>query len=496
MDSSARGNQLRDSDAIFRIAAFQYHEPLANIMEREVFTCSPEDPVRSVAKQMARQRISSAVVIDSSNRPVGIVTERDIVREVIADDVGDGKIISDIMTRDPVSLPPDGTLFDVMSVLHRYEIKHLPIVDEGMLKGIITLRQIMKIRYAEPFSIIGKLEKADTVDDFKNIKEELIYLVKDKLAENTDPADIVTMLSLVHSGMHRRLLSWVMAGQANPPPVDFCFFVTGSHGRKETLLFPDQDFCVIMDDYPDKDDLEYDGYFYDVSKKLSECLNGAGFPFCQGNIMGQNPQMRRRISGWQSFITDAIKSQGPYTVRYMTLIFDSARLYGSHPLFDTYMDHAYREISHNRNVLRQMHEEEEGTHKVPLGIFQHFITETDKDHNKVIDMKKSGLIFLIEAARILALKHNVRETSTLTRIQALAEKNVIQKDDSEYFENAYRVILYHTLNAQVEHYLVNGTNDYYLSPHELSQRNQGVLKEAFKAISTLQGIVRSEFGEL
>ena len=111
-------------------------------------------------------------------------------------------------------------------------------------------------------------------------------------------------------------------------------------------------------------------------------------------------------------------------------------------------------------------------------------------------MKKSGLIFLIEAARILALKHDIRETSTLKRIQALAERNVIQKSDSEYFDSAYRVILHHTLHAQVDNYLTRGTDDYYLAPHELSKRNQGELKEAFKAISTLQDIVRSDFGEL
>ena len=87
MDSSDKRKSLRDSDAIFRIAAFQYHEPLENIMEPEVFTCSPEDTVRSVAKQMASQRLSSAVVIDSRSKPVGIVTERDMVREVIADEV-------------------------------------------------------------------------------------------------------------------------------------------------------------------------------------------------------------------------------------------------------------------------------------------------------------------------------------------------------------------------------------------------------------------------
>ncbi len=89
----------------------------------------------------------------------------------------------------------------------------------------------------------------------------------------------------------------------------------------------------------------------------------------------------------------------------MTLIFDSAPLYGNEALFNQYMDYAYDELSKNNNVLRQMHDEEAGLHKVPLGIFNTFITEKEKNHKKEIDMKKSGLIFLIESARILALKN-------------------------------------------------------------------------------------------
>ncbi len=143
-----------------------------------------------------------------------------------------------------------------------------------------------------------------------------------------------------------------------------------------------------------------------------------------------------------------------------------------------------------------MHDEEEGLHKVPLGLFNTFITEKSSEHKGQIDMKKSGLIFLIESARVLALKNKIKATSTMSRIQALVDQGVIQKDDSEYFENAYRVILFHTLNAQVDNYLEKSSNDYFLTPSKLSHRGQEVLKEAFKAITKLQEIVGSEFGEL
>ncbi|MHC4516670.1 MAG: putative nucleotidyltransferase substrate binding domain-containing protein [Planctomycetota bacterium] len=489
---------LQNSEAVFRLDSFRYHETLLSLMDKDVYSCGPDDIVHAVAEEMAKRRVSSVIITDHNKRPIGIVTERDMVRKVVADSEHSkfGRKISEIMTPDPVCLPHDGTLFDALSLISRHAIKHLPIVNKGKVIGIVTMRQIMKIRYAEPFVIIGQLEEAKSVADFKAIKDELIYLAKERLSANTDPVDIVTMISLVNAGIHKRLLRKTIEEHGSPPPVDFCFFVTGSHGRRENLLFPDQDFCIIIDDCDDTVYPGHDKYFKEIAQKFSDSLNGAGFEYCSGKIMGQNPDWRMRLSDWLSFVSGIFIKQGPYTVRYLTLIFDSARLYGSAALFNKYITHAHRELSRNHNVLRQMHDEEEAMHKVPLGLFNTFITEKIKGHKGAIDMKKSGLIFLIESARVLALKNKLTETSTLCRIQDLVEIGVIHRDDSEYFENAYRVILYHTLQAQVDNYLDHFSSDYYLAPDKLSHRSQETLKEAFKAISKLQEIVSSEFGEL
>jgi CBS domain-containing protein len=491
-------NVLSNDEVLYRIAAFQYHERLDNLMEKNVFVCRPTDHVQAVAETMSRRRISSAVVTDEKLFPLGIVTERDMVRKVIAEcrNGATEKAISDIMTPHPVYLSPDDSLFDALSVLSRHKIKHLPIVEMNRIAGIITLRQIMKIRHAEPFVIIGELEKAGSGAEFRRVKEDLIELVREKLETNSDPVDIVSMLSLVNATIHKRLLNKTISELGSKPPVDFCFFVTGSHGRRENLLFPDQDFCVIIDDFDDGDYNEFDRYFLEVSQKFAASLDEAGFPFCSGNVMGQNPTWRKRVSEWLLHVSYMFRHQGPYTVRYMTLIFDSAHLFGEKSLFDRYIQHAFAELSENHNILRQMHEEEEGTHRVPLGLFNTFITEKSKPHRGEIDMKKSGLIFIIESTRLLAMRHGISETSTIRRIGALVDRGVIHKDDSEYFENAYKVILYHTLKAQVDNYLKKSTHSYYLKPRELSRRKQDALKQGFKAISRLQEIVRSDFGEL
>jgi CBS domain-containing protein len=498
IENSDVSNLLQGSGVLYRIASFQYHETLDNLMERDIYHCRPDDSIGLVAAEMARRRISSVVVTDEKLKPLGIVTERDMVEKVVGqcgDSISDTRIAT-VMTADPVYLAPEDSLFDALSVLSRYSIKHLPIVERNRLVGIITLRQIMKLRYAEPYVIISQLEKAETSADFRIIKEELIELVKEKLEANTDPFDIVMMLSLVNAGIHKRLLKKTMEEHGTSPPVDFCFFVTGSHGRKENLLFPDQDYCIILDDYDDRLHNEIDRYFLEIAQQFSTALDEAGFPLCKGNVMGQNPTWRKRISEWLIHVSYIFEHQGLYTVRYVTLIFDSAYLFGEKKLFDAYHQHAFSEISKHHNILRQMHDEEEGAHVVPLGLFNNFITEKSREHRGEINMKRSGLIFIIEAARILALKHGITETATRLRLRALAKKGVIQSDDAEYFENAYRVILYHTLHAQTDNYLSKKEESYYLKPRELSSQNRQILKQAFKAVTRLKDVVASDMGEL
>lgn len=488
---------LRNNEVLKRVTSFRYSEMLKNIMEREVFICRPDDSVQNVAAEMAKQRISSAIVVDIDRKPVGIVTERDMVQKVVAAGTTQRSpiTISHIMTPDPIYLSPDDTLFDALAMISRYAIKHLPIVNMNTVVGIITFRQLMKIHHSEPLVIIGLLESAKTIEDFRSVKNSLIEMAGKKLYANTDPTDIVTMISLINADIHKRLLLYALDEQTQPPPVDFCLFVSGSHGRRENLLFPDQDYGFILDDYADNYYNEYDQFFIQTSKTYSRYLDEVGYPYCTGNVMGTNPTWRKRISEWKTHLSYLFESQTEHTVRYMTLLFDALPLYGNFKLFASMQDSAFQEISKHHNILRQMHEEE-GSHKVPLGFFDRFITEKNRDHRGEIDMKRSGLIFIIEAARVLAVKNGIRETSTVSRLRALVEKSVINKNDSEYFENAYRVILHHTLMAQVDNYLHRSTHDYYLNPRELSARSQETLKQSFKAISKLQELVGSEFGKL
>ena len=102
----------------------------------------------------------------------------------------------------------------------------------------------------------------------------------------------------------------------------------------------------------------------------------------------------------------------------------------------------------------------------------------------------------MEAIRILALQNGIRETGTLKRIAKLVESGFIHKNDGEYFESAYQLLLHYALKSQVFKASRGEKIDTYIDPKILSPRDKENLRDAFKAVSALQDLVASEFGEL
>lgn len=112
---------------------------LSDCIRNDVVTASPEDSVEDIAQLMDRRNVGS-VINTRNERPVGIVTDRDLVIRVTARDK-DPKFtsISDIMTRDPLVIREEDSISDVMSCVREMKVRRLPVVDENeCLVGIVS----------------------------------------------------------------------------------------------------------------------------------------------------------------------------------------------------------------------------------------------------------------------------------------------------------------------------------------------------------------------
>ena len=118
---------------------------VADAMTVKPVVVGPERDLIACAKLMRQKRVGSLIVKDG-HRFVGIVTEQDIVRRGVAKGLNLKKTtINEIMSSDVILGSPDMDIFDALGVMRDYEVRHLPVVDEGRLLGLVTMKDILKI---------------------------------------------------------------------------------------------------------------------------------------------------------------------------------------------------------------------------------------------------------------------------------------------------------------------------------------------------------------
>lgn len=116
------------------------------IMTRNVLTVVPEMKVMDVAKLMADKEVGS-VVVCKKNEVVGILTEQDLARKVLAKGINpETTTIQAVMTEKPHTVAPQKEIYNAMVEMGDRKIKHLPVVQEGKLQGIVSFKDIIKIQ--------------------------------------------------------------------------------------------------------------------------------------------------------------------------------------------------------------------------------------------------------------------------------------------------------------------------------------------------------------
>jgi len=110
----------------------------------KVVTVQPEQTIRQALALLADHNIGALVVVDRDGGPVGILSERDVVRSAARDEGVFAKTVSALMTKDLILGVPQDELESVGYTMTNRRIRHLPVVDQQRLVGIISIGDVVK----------------------------------------------------------------------------------------------------------------------------------------------------------------------------------------------------------------------------------------------------------------------------------------------------------------------------------------------------------------
>ena len=135
---------------------------IASILARKgsrIVTCRAEQSIRQALSLLAEHNIGALVVVDDAGGAVGMLSERDVVREAARDERLFGRTVGEIMTRDVIVGVPEDDLRAVRHTMTERRIRHVPVVADGRLLGIVSIGDVVK---AELDQYLGEVDTLQT----------------------------------------------------------------------------------------------------------------------------------------------------------------------------------------------------------------------------------------------------------------------------------------------------------------------------------------------
>ena len=466
--------------------------PVGQIAAKEVITASHNTQIREAASIMSQNGISSLILTDEENIPVGIVTDRDLRDKVVARGRDIRDKIKDIMSVSLIKTDARDYCFEALLMMIRYNIHHLLVVEEGRLKGVVTNHDLMMLQGTSPISIAKEIESKHTIESLVPAADKINGMIALLLKEGAKASNITRIITEVNDILLRKILQ-MAERKIGQPPVSYCWIVFGSEGRKEQTFKTDQDNALIYEDpLNDREKHAAELYFEKFSLFVNDALIKCGFPRCPGNYMAGNPYWRQPLRVWKKYFTSWIMTPTPEAILFSAILFDFRPVYGNSRLAEILRNHLSDMIKKNSIFLKQM---ADLTSKIrpPLGFFKKFVVEKNGEHKNELNLKFRCIAPLINIVRLFSLEKGVTETSTLERLDTLREKSDEIAAYGEELEHAFEFVTLLRILHQFDQIQAGIKPDNFINPDELTNLQKKTLKESCQLISRIQDSIAKQY---
>ncbi|SDJ51817.1 putative nucleotidyltransferase substrate binding domain-containing protein [Microbulbifer yueqingensis] len=483
---SQRNRRLRRA-ARYRPDTNLLTEPLANLVTRDPLALPPQTHLQEAARAMSERRVSSLLVKDGEQL-LGIVTDRDLRSRALARGLPVHTPIRDIMTRDPKRIELDASVFDAVLAMTREGIHHLPVQEGGRVVGIITSSDLMLARENDPVYLVQHLSRQQDTESLAAITASLPSLMVQAVRGGMRAHQLSRVLTAISDAATCRLIE-LATEKLGPAPVPFCWLGFGSQGRGEQLIGADQDNGLLIDNRATTNDMDW---FHRLATFVCDGLNACGYPYCNGKVMATTERWRQPLGEWRRTVDDWTHAPTPEAVMRVSIFFDLRSIYGDAHLCDQLQQHMLARTRRDTifqaalaaNVLEQT---------PPLGIFRRFLVERNGEHRDEFDVKKRGVLPIVDLARIHALAHGLPAVNTRERLQQLVDARILTIGDGRNLQDAYDTIQQIRVENQCRQVTAGHHASNYLNPDELPDLERKHLKDAFTVVHDAQEAMRSHF---
>lgn len=468
-----------------------FSNPVGGLVTREPVSVPFGLSIQAAAKEMIRQNTGSLLFREPSGEICGIVTDTDL-RKAMALGLDLQAPAETIMSTPVESIDASAVCFDALLTMMSKNIHHLVVKSHNKLQGIISSHDIMLLQGRSPMSVFREIASRTTIDGLYPLHDSITPVIRTLVQQGAKAGNITRMIAILNDQIMSKLLD-LMLRELGPPPVKFCLLLMGSEGRREQTFATDQDNALVIEncsvDYLER---AAETYFSAFTERMVTHLIKCGFPRCPGDMMASNPQWRGTMDTWKGRVNTWTAAPEPERVLASSVFFDFRGVYGHKDLAENLRQHVTNACAGKDLFLRYLAADCLNA-KPPLTFFKNFMVEKDGEHKNTLDIKSRGLLPFMDFARVMALYHGIRETSTLGRLELLHQEGHLSRDLFHEAREAFEFLLHSRLMHQLEQMEQGITPDNRLDPGKLSSLEKRTLREAFGVTTALHGVLREVF---
>lgn len=464
---------------------------------KEVLSCPTGISIQKAAQMMADRSVGSIVVVNESQHPLGIITDKDLRNKVVAQGLSMATPVEQLMSSPVLTKSQDAGFSDLYLSMIKNRLHHLIITQDGTdgspVCGILSDHDILLSQGNSPAVLIHALMNTWDIQEMAKIREQAEKLLKYYLENEVSMDFVASVITEINDTIIQRSVQLAVekhaVGYSEFADLKFCFLSLGSEGREEQLLRTDLDNAIVYEDVADSDADRAQAYMQLIGQEVIESLMACGFRACPAEMMANNPQWCQPVSVWKKYFSDWILSPNQKALLNATIFFDFRPVYGEKSLATALSSHIYQEIA-DRSIFLNFLAKNALTNPPPLGFFKNFLVEKSGEQKDKFDIKLRAMMPLADIARLLVLSHRVVGiNNTFKRFEKLAElePNYVElmQEAGKAYEILMRMRAIEGLNTQ--------TDGRYIDPGSLGKLQRQLLKNAFAPIDELQKIVQVRY---
>ncbi|HEY7675185.1 MAG TPA: DUF294 nucleotidyltransferase-like domain-containing protein [Burkholderiales bacterium] len=449
--------------------------PLAEVLHLAPVTCTPETPLKRALELMQQFQVGSVVVVNEQVTPLGIFTERDLLRESAAGRADPAAPIARFMTRDPVGLPATASVQEAALLMARRGIRHLLVLDAGRVKGVVSERSLFARERLSMRVVSHAIELARDTEGLVGAADAIRRFAASMLAQGFGAEPLTQLISALNDRLTESIIQ-LESAKHDLSGLRWCWVALGSEGRGEQTIATDQDNAIVFE----SPESAAQARLLSFARAVNATLDACGFPLCKGGIMAGNPQNCLSLEQWRARFATWLRAPTPQALLDASIFFDFRPLAGDAELAADLRAWIAQSIPGNQTFLHLM-AKNALLAGPPIGFFGNLESGADSGG---INLKTQGTRVFVDAARVYALASGTVSTHTATRLRDAGRMLGVPGDEAESSVAAFFYLLLLRLRRQQPGAATADPNR--IDPAALNSLERRVLKESLLQARRLQ----------